>query len=447
MNTDFAYWFDRCGLSKKEFARRVAQQAQTHGLPHVRTAASRVRGWLTGQQPVELAEVIAEVVTEACGEPVRAADLGFRTARPSDDRPVADALDRHCRADLIVRKAIDGAGSVDLVSGPTLVENAERVSLGRSVVPMTGGRVGGRHVAQVSAATTIFRQWDNTYGGGLRRKAVVGQLSEVVPLLHGPFTDERTGCALFAAVADLAQLAGWMSFDLALDATAQRYYLLALRLASDAGDRAQVARMLYCLARQMIELDRPRDALDLTGLALYVTHRARMPRVTAMLRVMEGRAYACLGDATGCDRALGLAADAFSSNGSDPAWSEFFDETELAGVTGVALRDLAVRDSPNSARHAARARPWIAQAATGRSRAFLRSRVLDLAGLALVDLLLDEPHAALSSGRQALEQAGAVNSSRVERNLSQLAATAADRYPSIRAVREFDGRVRKVLPG
>jgi hypothetical protein len=42
------------------------------------------------------------------------------------------------------------------------------------------------HVKQVEAATAIFRSWDNQYGGGLRRKAVVGQLSEVVGLLRGP---------------------------------------------------------------------------------------------------------------------------------------------------------------------------------------------------------------------------------------------------------------------
>lgn len=66
----------------------------------------------------------------------------------------------------------------------------------------------------------------------------------------------------------------------------------------------------------------------------------------------------------------------------------FFDETELAGVTGFALRDLAVRDPSRSVRHAVRARPWIARATTGRSRAILRRRVLNLTDLVLVDPLL-----------------------------------------------------------
>ena len=71
----------------------------------------------------------------------------------------------------------------------------------------------------------------------MRRKAVVGQLTEAAELLRGPFQDDRVARRLFSAVADLAQLAGWMSYDLQLHATAQRYFLLGMHLAKDAGDR------------------------------------------------------------------------------------------------------------------------------------------------------------------------------------------------------------------
>jgi hypothetical protein len=80
---------------------------------------------------------------------------------------------------------------------------------------MPGGmtRLGERQVEMIEAATSVFRRWDNEFGGGLRRSAVVGQLSEVGGLLEGPFRDEQAGRRLFSAVADLAQLAGFSSAE------------------------------------------------------------------------------------------------------------------------------------------------------------------------------------------------------------------------------------------
>lgn len=461
MNNQFMYWFDRSGLSKKECARRVARHAQSRGLTHVQTAASRVRGWIAGEQPVELevAESVAEVLSEACGEPLTLEDLDFHVPHPAKDPALPSAttdlvgtLDRHCRTDLMLGSRDVRAEYLNVTSGEKLLDAVEHTALGRptvlSVTPDVAGGIGPHHVAQVEGASAIFRRWDNEHGGGLRRKAVIGQLSELVPLLEGPFVDERIGRALFIAVADLAQLAGWMSFDLALDTTAQRYYLLALQLAKNAGDRLQVARMLYCLARQMIELDRPQDALDLAQTALYATRRTRTPRVTAMLRILEARAHACMADAVECPRALGAAEEAFShaGAGTDPGWAQFFNDAELAGVTGVAFRDLAIHDPDQTHTHAAKARPWIQSAAGGRSPGFLRSRVLDLTSLALVDLFLGEPETAAHSAARALDLATSVSSTRVARNLRHVNTLSQQRHSHVPAIRDLNERVYVALP-
>jgi hypothetical protein len=265
----------------------------------------------------------------------------------------------------------------------------------------------------------------------MRRKAVVGQLNEAAELLRGPFQDDRVARRLFSAVADLAQLAGWMSYDLQLHATAQRYFLLGMHLAKDAGDRPQVGRMLYCLARQMIDLQRYREALDLAQTGVYAIRRSSTPKTMALLHVIEARAHAGMGQTGDCSRALGAAQDAFARAGkdTDPAWCAFFDEGELYGLLGVTLRDLALADSDHARRHAADARQWIEQAIQQRPRNFLRSRVMDMDGLAVVNVLLGEPEAAGQAAATAMTMAVAVTLARVMSRLRRTAWLAQARFP------------------
>jgi hypothetical protein len=339
----------------------------------------------------------------------------------------AESLHGQCQADFVLPEHDLGAELADVTGGEELLDTAEQVALGHPAqMPDAGreGRIGQRHIAQIEAITAVFRGWDNEYGGGLRRRAVVGQLSEAATLLDGPFHDEQSGRRFFSAIADLAQLAGWMTFDLQLHATAQGYYLLGLRLAKDAGDRAQVARLLYCLARQMIDLGQPREALDLVQSGLYAVRRSSVPKATAMLRIIEARAYACTGNAKECHQALGLAQDAFSRVGAntDPEWCGFFDEGELCGLVGVTLRDLALWDADHARDHAAAAMPWIESAVRQRPRAYLRSKVLDVDGLAVTSLLIGEPEAAAEHARSAISLARDMTSSRVTSRLKRRAA-------------------------
>jgi hypothetical protein len=406
VNGEFAHWLEASGLNKKEFARRVQARAHAKGLRHVSTAASRVRGWLAGQQPgePEVAQIIADVLSEACSCPLTVEDLGFQASaarRRSDPAELAiipglaETLSSQSRTDLIVTSRDVRAEQADIASGDALLDAVEHIALGQpALVPdlFSLPRIGAQHVAQIEQTTNAFRRWDNEFGSGMRRKAVVGQLNEAAELLRGPFRDDWVARRLFSAVADLAQLAGWMSYDLQLHATAQRYFLLGMHLAKDAGDRPQVGRMLYCLARQMIDLQRYREALDLAQTGVYASRRSTTPKTMALLHVIEARAHAGLGQARDCTRALGAAQDAFARAGkdTDPAWCAFFDEGELYGLLGVTLRDLALADTDHAPGHAADARDWIEQAIQQRPRHFLRSRVMDIDSLAVVNVLLGQ---------------------------------------------------------
>ena len=383
------------------------------------------------------------------GDSYPASNLGFLASV----QQLAEALGRECQADFMRAEHDRSAELAGVAGGEGLLDTVEHVAFGRPAqIPSAGGvpRIDQEHVAQIQATTAVFRQWDNEFGGGLRRRAVVGQLSEAAALLGGPFRDEHTGRRFFSAVSDLAQLAGWMTFDLHMHATAQRYYLLGLRLARDAGDRAQVARMLYCVARQMVDLGEQRDALDLAQAGLYAIRRSPAPKATAMLRIIEARAYACMGDAEECHRALGIAQDVFSRAGTDtdPAWCAFFDEGELCGLVGVTLRDLALADPDHARDHAAGAGPWIERAVSQRPRAYLRSKILDLDGLAVTTLLLGEPEGAADLAMSAISLAREVASSRVTSRLRRTVLLAEQRFPGAHGVAELGEQVRALAhPG
>ncbi len=83
--------------------------------------------------------------------------------------------------------------------------------------------IGSQEIEELERSVEVFRAWDAARGGGLQRKAVVGQLNEVGGMLayhHPPHLQRR----LWGVAANLAVLAGWMSHDVGLEPTAQRYF-------------------------------------------------------------------------------------------------------------------------------------------------------------------------------------------------------------------------------
>jgi len=68
-------------------------------------------------------------------------------------------------------------------------------------------RIGADEVSELEQAVTLFRRWDASGAGGLRRKAVAGQLNAVAESLRDDHPPELT-MRLFQVTAELAQLAG-----------------------------------------------------------------------------------------------------------------------------------------------------------------------------------------------------------------------------------------------
>ena len=428
--------------SSADLARELKKRRE--GLPSVRSLAHMIQmDWETGKhRPGPRYRLLLAAVYDTDEQQIfgdEAAHGTLHLYRDAADRRQAADDDSHMRDDLAgqcnAAESLSVFTAADLASprlslrdrraavrdGELLLRAAELAGFG---VPASwpqaaaaAGKVTEDHVLQVETATAIFRSWDNAYGGGLRRKAVIGQLAEVTSLLAGTFASEQTARRLYSAIADLAQLAGWMSWDLQLHATAQGYYLLALALARDAGDRSQVARLMYCLARQQIDLGHPSEALELAAAGAYATRRTPSPRASALLHIAQARAYACLGEEQNCRTALGVAEQTYARNGTDPAWCSFFDEGELCGLIGVTLRDLAAASPGQVTRIATEARAWIEQAATARKNTFLRSKVLDTDGIAVTSILAREPERAAAAAGEAISLSRQVHSPRTAARL------------------------------
>jgi hypothetical protein len=334
-----------------------------------------------------------------------------------------------------------------LAVGVPLIEHVERW-LGPGEEHRAGadggpkGTITPDEVARLEQAADVFRAWDDQYGGGLRRKAVVGQLSEVADLLqdsHPPSVSRR----LFRVASRLAETAAMMSWDSGQQAKAQNYYLHALRAAKEAGEYAFGANILASMARQVLYMGRPDDALELIRLAGDGSAGRATPTVRSMLYTREAWAYAKMGRVQAFKRATGNAEEEFAKSRpeEDPEWIRYFDAAELAGVTGGRLLELSETDP----RNAVEARDQIKRALDQRqSSRGLRSYALDQAGLAHVCLIQREFEEAARVGNSALDTAEQTHSDRVRIQLQDLYQKTVP-YSRITAIRDLNDRLCQYL--
>ncbi|WP_320781197.1 hypothetical protein [Streptomyces sp. CRN 30] len=463
-------WFVRSGWSKGELARQVNRRARQLGANHISTDTSRVRRWLDGENPREpIPRILSELFSERFGVVVSVEDLGLRATRPSPSATGVDLpwtgpqtvalLSEFSRSDLMLaRRGFLGA-SLALSAGPSLVEPMQRWLVptpppAPEPEPVPAGRARGRlsrpELDLLETTTVMFRQWDAQCGGGLRRKAVVGQLHEVTDLLQEP-QPGATRAKLFKVAAELAELAGWMSYDVGLQPTAQKYFVLALHAAKEAGDRPLGSYVLSSMSRQMIHLGRPDDALELIHLAQYGSRDCASPRTQSMLYAMEARAYANMGQPGRTKRAVRMAEDTFAEavewDEPDPDWIRFFSEAELHGENSHSFRDLAYVAGRSPA-YASLAEPLMSRAVKlfAEDDEHQRSYALNLIGMATVHLLRREPERSTELASEAMGIAKKVRSERVNTRIRKTVDTAVRDFGDLAEVVDLTELLAAELP-
>ncbi|MBT2510012.1 hypothetical protein J7I98_29950 [Streptomyces sp. ISL-98] len=376
---------------------------------------------------------------------------------PSGERPATDDIPWRPDAtvdlashltgkDLVMdRRAMTRALAGATVTGASLLDSLEGWLQPAAAVPRPRrrGRLGMTEISELETTARAFRQWDHRFGGGLRRKAVLGQLNEVSANLdehQAPDVEAR----LYRIMAQLAGTAATMSWDSGLQSRAQDYYRLALRAAHAGGDAVFGANVLAGMARQMLYRDRPDDALQLINLAQEGARDVIGSCVRAMLHTREAWAYAAQGRTAGFQRATARATEALAAavpGEQEPYWIAYFDEAELAGVTGGRLLDMA-RQDPH--RHAERAAAEIRCALAARGPEAGRSHALDRIGLAECRFLAGDIAGGAEEARRAVGAARRTQSGRVRTQLGQLYQYTVGHSES-RTVRKARDSIRDLL--
>ncbi|MFI6087996.1 hypothetical protein [Streptomyces sp. NPDC051218] len=480
-NTRLSDLFGLAGWSKGELARLVNRQAAAMGHPQLATDTSRVRRWIdTGEIPRDpVPRVLAALFTERLGRVVTIEDLGLvrhgRVGKRRGDGGVehpdgvpwapertAAVLTEFTGMDLMLnRRGLVGAGAA-LAAGsalssamhdwlhtdPALVADAPRTNHPLHADPAGYDRyeaapIGSQEIEELETSVEVFRAWDAARGGGLQRKAVVGQLNEVGGMLayrHPDHLQRR----LWGVAANLAVLAGWMSHDVGLEPTAQKYFVIAAHAAREGGDRPRAGEALSRAARQMVHIGRPDDALDLMKLAQSGSGEEMLPRTQAMLYTIEAWAQASMGKGQAMRRTLGIAEDLFVSDKGDvppPSWMQMFDEADMHGMQALAYRTLADHDASaaNTAQRHAR------EAIDLRSKGRDRSQIFDYISLASACFIADDPEQADRYARLALVSMGSNSSHRTWDRLREMYRLTAQ-YSGYAKIEDLREEIKMALP-
>ncbi|MGW7515444.1 helix-turn-helix domain-containing protein [Streptomyces sp. NPDC054796] len=459
----------RRALAEHDFAAAFALIKKRGGLSQNRIASAcqltpgKVSTIISGQQQVTSVDVIRRIADglripgpllglaprpweHTTDRPPES--LGVRSPADDDvpwrpDATVGLAVDL-TRSDLVMdRRDAARALAATAITGPALLDPLEGWLRPSAETPpgRRAGRLGKRDVDQLEQTAQAFRRWDHAHGGGLRRKAVLGQLREIAAALDEQQAD-TVEARLYRVMAHLAGTAATMAWDSGYQRRAQDYYKLALRSSHAGDDTVFGANVLAGMARQMLYRGQPQDALELVRLAQEGARRTAGPRVRAMLHTREAWAYAAMGRTAAFRRATGQAQEALTDAKPDeePYWISYFDEAELAGVTGGRYLDLA-RQAPD---HAEQAAVQIRTALAQRGGEAARSHALDRIGLAECHFLAGDLNTAVAEAHLAVDAASLTRSARVRAQLGELYPYTVGHSVS-RPVREVRDRLRGLL--
>ena len=344
-------------------------------------------------------------------------ELGFVNARARYYRAVVKLNDVD---DVKRRKLIEtttlGVGALAL-EGPiaALLEILEI----REPTPIHR-RVGASDIAQIRTATQDFSSWSSAYGGGAVREAARGQLRWSAGLLEAT-CPEQLRPELYAAVGDLAQVAGYAALETGAHAEAHQMFNFALACAEQAKDRNLRATILSSMAEQAVGIGQPDEGLTLAEQALVRSDRLT-PAARSLLHTERALALAKMHRVQEALTAIGAADEHFAhvTPDNEPSCTAGYTDTNHALLTGRPLVYLAILGHDTG-----EASNRLATAVAGYPEGAVRARAVCLGKLATLTMATGDPLHAATIGHQALEVAGGIRSRRATEELRELSRYAA----------------------
>lgn len=293
------------GWSGADLVRAVNAAGREVGVD-LRYQRSSTAQWLAGVQPRPPAgQLIAEVLGRRLGRSVTPAEAGLRGGGPAGEgaRPQGASSDLEWRQSaeltLAQQEGPDGADGAFVARGldaPWFGQSAFAGPTRHEAGRARGRALTRQDVVGAESALAAYSRSDHAFGGGHSRHALARQLScAIAPLLGLPApADVRRDTLVVAA--KMAYLCGFMHFDDTLNASAQRYYRISLRLADEAGDRVGYATALRGLSVQAESLGHLALSAQLAQAAVDVGWHAAPVPVRAFLSGQLAVATAAIGE-------------------------------------------------------------------------------------------------------------------------------------------------------
>ncbi len=441
------------GWSHGQLARAFVRVALEAGADEYATVGrSHVSHWVAGSRPSGRApQILCEALSRRLNRTVTLEEVGL-----ADD--IAPTLPLDWRLDTLAALAILERTNVDAHRRRILT--ATTYSVAALALPdeswwtemtaryrhrnATGTvRVASTDVDVVRDMTSMLSRIDQRRGGGHARSAVAHYLTtDVSDYLRGRFPTNAVRRKMFSAAGELAYLAGWMAFDNAEQATAQRYFSIAVQLAAEADDPPLAGHVLRAMAHQAVDLGHPRQAAELAAASMSgKRYQQACHRERALIGVVYARTLASTAQRKAAAAELVRAEHELSQAGTgvdEPDRVFFFGEASLAHQTACALSDSddlagALREFQRSVR-------------TRQAGTFTRTHAVTLGHLGSVQFRLNHLEEAYTTWSRALDVMGGVRSGRTRQVAATIRATlSAMRGRDVPAIASLDRRAAAYL--
>ncbi|WP_248001413.1 transcriptional regulator [Streptomyces sp. RPA4-5] len=194
-----------------------------------------------------------------------------------------------------------------------------------------GRRVGQSTVVDLTNRVHGLRLADDVvYGRDLIGRAR-RDLRSAVHLYRTTTHTEAVGRGLLRAIAELAQIVGWVASDAGEYAEAEKVYRLGLSAAQKAGDGTLAGQLLGTLAYQVANQGDPREAVDMAVAAVDAAGPDAPPRARALFLDRVAWAHTRADRPQEAIQALGKAHEALTDeHGADePDWTYWVSVEEL----------------------------------------------------------------------------------------------------------------------
>ncbi len=353
-------------------------------------------------------------------------------ATGSDDEMLTLPLDEWTATDgkvLAERLATGSDRALTPTTARRLVHEWLAADPPQTVEVATGRRIGMNMADTVTRRVAQLRRVDDFIAGRELRPLVERELRVTAGLLREAAYTDQVGRALLGAVAELCQLAGWVTVDAGAPQRAARHLALGVHAAHAAGDRPTAANLVSTLSYQVANLDDPRDAVLLARSAVAGARGHASATTRALLHERVAWAHARAGETRHTERALAVVDTGYDRRrpADDPEWVYWLDENEITVMAGRCYVELGQPD---------RALPLLTSVLERYDERQTRESALYTSWLAEAHVLAGDVEHAAALAERTLALSASTSSSRGDDRVTLLAHRLRP-YQAVSAVRDF----------